>query len=265
MAIRKYGWKPSKPDIRDYRLKTVDHSIYKLLPPSVDLSSIVPEVLDQEQEGSCTAHALSMAQRIARIKQGLPDFKVSRQFLYWNERFIEGTTDQDAGAEIRDGAKVLATLGIPRESFWPYEQSNMFLKPSDDAFKNAVQDEIKVYMTVAQTESEFKTCLAEGYPIVFGTTLYEAFESPEVASHGLVPDPGPNDKQIGGHAILCVGYNDITRRFKVLNSWGKDWGDKGYCYFTYDYLLNSSLTSDCWTLRSLASVDRARKVFIPKA
>ena len=261
---RTYGFKKSKFDPRDYHLRTVRKSIYKNLPSSVDLRHLVPEVLNQEQTSSCVAHSFVAADRILRLIEKYNDIKLSRMFVYWNLRFLENDIDQDGGGELRDGAKALATYGAPHEADFPFTMDNLFKQPPQVAYKDAINNITKTYLTVGQTEQEFKQCLAEGYPFVFGTDLYEAFESDEVAKTGIVPMANwNNDKLVGGHAITCVGYDDSTRYFTVLNSWGSDWGDHGYCYFPYDYLLNSAHTSDVWTLRATAPVDRSRKWIVP--
>ena len=260
---RNYGWKKAPPDARDYKLKTSNPEIYKSLTPKVDLRPIVPEVLDQGQTSACTAHALTMAERIARIKQVLHDVKLSRIFVYFNERLIEGTTSSDAGAILRDGANVLHTYGAPLESDWPFDPSQLTVKPPDQAYKDAVQDEVNNYFTVDQTLNEIKLCLFEGYPVAFGATIFNEFEGDEVAKTGIVPMPTNNSVQAGGHAILIVGYDDSTQRFTVLNSWSDQWGDKGYCYFPYDYITNTDLCSDFWTIRSVLPNDPNRNYVIP--
>ena len=264
MSNRKYGWKASKPDTRDYKLKTTNPAVYATLPPMVDLRLFVPEVLDQGSIGSCTAHSLSMAMRIARKKQGLPDQRLSRLFIYYNERLMEGTIDQDAGAQIRDGAKVLATMGVPNETDWEYLESNLYLEPPAPAYKDGVEDEAQIYLTVDQNINEMKLCLHEGFPFVFGVTLFPDFEGEAVAKTGIVPMPNLNEEPIGGHAICCVGYNDSKKVWIVLNSWSDQWGDKGYCYFPYDYLTNPQLCSDLWTIRSIAPADPARSWVVPQ-
>lgn len=262
---RNYGWKPSPPDSRDYKLKTVNPSVYSTIPSSVSLRSFEPEVYDQGEFSSCTGNALVMATRMARIKQGLGDRNLSRMFVYANERILEKCLNEDSGAIIRDGAKVLSTMGVPDESIWPYTKFNLFLEPSQDAYKQAVQDEVSTYLTVDQTLEEMKLCLTEEFPFVFGVTLFEAFESAEVAKTGLVPMPSQTDKVIGGHAILCVGFDDnrYGGTFEVLNSWGNSWGDKGHCYFPYSYLTNPYYCSDLWTIRSVAPTDPNRQWVIP--
>ena len=201
--------------------------------------------------------------RLARKKQGLPDQPLSRLFIYYNERLMEGTVDQDSGAQLRDGAKVLATVGAPDESLWDYQDSNLYLEPKASAYENAVQDESQVYLAVDQTLNDMKLCLHEGFPFVFGVTLWPEFESDAVAQTGIVPMPNTNSNSIGGHAILCVGYNNATSMFTVLNSWGPNWGDHGYCYFPYAYLTNPDLCTDLWTIRTVAPVDPRRTWVVP--
>lgn len=94
-------------------------------------------------------------------------------------------------------------------------------------------------------------CLAEGYPFVFGFTVYESFESEPVAKTGIVPMPASGEAVQGGHCVAAVGFDDSERAFIIRNSWGTGWGIKGYCLMPYEYLLNSQLASNFWTIRSV--------------
>jgi len=98
-----------------------------------------------------------------------------------------------------------------------------------------------------------RQCLAEGYPFVFGFTVYEAFESAVVAKSGQLNLPGKNEQNVGGHAVCAVGYDDRAGRLLVRNSWGADWGLGGYFTMPYDYAGNLNLADDFWTLRALES------------
>jgi C1A family cysteine protease len=100
-----------------------------------------------------------------------------------------------------------------------------------------------------QNLMQMKGCLAAGYPIVFGFTVYESFESPQVAKTGIAPLPSASEAVVGGHAVAAVGYDDSQRTFLVRNSWGEGWGMKGYFTMPYAYLLQSDLSSDFWTIR----------------
>ena len=94
-----------------------------------------------------------------------------------------------------------------------------------------------------------KGCLASGYPFVFGFTVYESFESQQVAHDGHALMPQPNEQVLGGHAVLAVGYDDSNQWFIVRNSWGVNWGMQGYFTLPYAYLTLRSLSSDFWTIR----------------
>ena len=96
---------------------------------------------------------------------------------------------------------------------------------------------------------QMRTCLAAGYPFVFGFTVYESFESQEVANTGIVKMPKRGEQALGGHAVLAVGYNDAKQTFLVRNSWGEDWGMSGYFTLPYKYLSNRNLSDDFWTIR----------------
>ena len=104
-----------------------------------------------------------------------------------------------------------------------------------------------------QNANLLKGCLAAGYPFVFGFTVYESFESQEVARSGVVPMPSSGEKILGGHAVLAVGYDDSTQRFIVRNSWGTGWGMSGYFTMPYQYVTDSNLADDLWTIRLIAT------------
>jgi len=92
-------------------------------------------------------------------------------------------------------------------------------------------------------------CLAAGYPFVFGFTVYESFETQDMAHSGVLQMPQPDEQVLGGHAGLAVGYDDASQRFIVRNSWGTDWGQAGYFTMPYAYLTTRGLASDFWTMR----------------
>jgi C1A family cysteine protease len=200
--------------------------------------------------GSCTANAIGAAFEFDQIKEKLPHvWRPSRLFIYYNERSIEGTVSQDAGAQIRDGIKSVASQGACSEDLWPYDITKFADQPPADTYTNASKHLVTSYQSVAQDAQQIKGCLASGYPVVFGFTVYSDFESQQVASTGVVNMPTSSETVVGGHAVLCVGYDDSTSQFIVRNSWGNGWGLNGYFLFPYQYLLSSSLASDLWTVR----------------
>jgi C1A family cysteine protease len=258
LSIRKasehggYGWVHDLPDARDFVYAAPLTRFLQGLPPSVDLRTECPPVYDQGQLGSCTANGIAGAIEFDQRKQGTKEFTPSRLFIYYNERVIEGTVQQDSGAQVRDGIKSVAAIGAPPETDWSYDIQKFADKPSSQAYADAKQDLVLSYARVAQVLNQMQGCLAEGYPFVFGFTVYKSFESDSVADTGIVPMPGSGEKVAGGHCVLAVGYDDAKRVFIVRNSWGADWGIKGYCLMPYEYLLRSHLASDFWTIRSVA-------------
>jgi C1A family cysteine protease len=113
----------------------------------------------------------------------------------------------------------------------------------------AKKDQVLQYMSIQQTSFQLKACLAGGYPFVFGFTVYSSFMN--IGSTGIMPMPQPDDSVEGGHAVMCVGYDDILKHYTVRNSWGNGWGDKGYFYMPYDYMHNPDLVDDIWTIRKV--------------
>lgn len=242
-----YGWKKELGDIRDFKFTPV--TAVTALPPSVNLQNQCPPVVDQGQLGSCTANAIAAAHEFAQIKQHEKAFPPSRLFIYYNERAMEGTIKQDAGAIIRDGFKSIAQKGVCSEASWKYIISKFARKPPVTCYTQALKHKALQYLAVTPTLDHLKGCLADGFPFVFGISVYESFESDAVAQTGIVPMPQPNEQLLGGHAIAAVGYDDATSRFTIRNSWGTEWGDQGYCYLPYEYLTNAQLSSDFWTVR----------------
>ena len=250
-SVRGYGWTPDLPDQRD-RIYSAPQRVLGALPPSVDLRSACPPVVDQGELGSCTANAIAGALQFDQMKQKLDDvFPPSRLFIYYNERVIEHTVNEDAGAMIRDGIKSVAKDGAPHETLWPYIIAKFTTKPSAAAYKDALKHRAVLYQRLTQTLDQLKGCLAAGYPFVFGFSVYESFETQAVAKTGKVPMPKSKEKQLGGHAVLAVGYDDASKRFIVRNSWGTGWGLQGYFTMPYDYLTDGNLADDFWTIKQV--------------
>lgn len=248
--MNKYTWKPDLPDHRDYIFKS---STPLKLPPKIDLRGPnMPSPYDQGQLGSCTGNAIAAAVQFEVRKQRLADFMPSRLFIYYGERVLENTVGYDAGAMIRDGIKVVNKQGVTNETLWPYSDKNpgpFTKRPSTAAFADALKHTVTTYYRVPQTLADIKQCLYDGYPVVFGFTVYTAFESDVVTKTGVLNMPAKGEKVLGGHAVLCVGYDDTTQRFIVRNSWGTSWGQQGYFTMPYDYLTNNNLADDLWTIR----------------
>lgn len=248
------GWIPDKPDQRDYVFRPKVLAPVAL-PAQVDLRAECPDICDQGQLGSCTANALSAAFDFDRKKQGQAFMTPSRLFIYWNERNLEGTVDSDAGASLRDGVKTLLANGVCTEMLWPYNIDTFTQKPSEPAYVQAEKNQALTYQRITlpanNLTQDMQICLSRGYPFVAGISVYESFESEAANKTGIIPMPQPNERLLGGHAILVVGYDQTKQWFICRNSWGTTWGDKGYFYLAFGYLTNPNLSNDRWLISSV--------------
>lgn len=243
------NWKRSPPDGRDYRLSALRIGT---LPPSVDLEERCPPVEDQGHIGSCTANAGTSA--VEFITK--PYVPLSRLFLYFATRvWIENDlpTD-DNGAFIRDVMKALATYGVCKESLMPYDLTKWTFAPSEEAKAEALDRQIVEYRRCDSLDS-IKFCLSEGFPAEGGFDVPESFMGEEAARTGIVKELAPGERFAGGHAVLFVGYDDATQMLKFQNSWGKAWGQRGFGFLPYSYVLSGNAT-DFWTIRMVESVDQ---------
>jgi C1A family cysteine protease len=246
-----YGWVHDLPDSRDFLFAAPLLQFPKGLPQSVDLSAKCPPIYNQGQLGCCTGNAIAAAIEFDQMKQGNRAFMPSRLFIYYNERVIEHTVAQDSGAQVRDGIKSVAKLGAPPETDWPYDIAKFADQPPATAYADAKTDLVSSYSRVLQNLVQMQGCLAAGYPFVLGFTVYESFEGPAVAKTGVLNMPASSEKVVGGHCVLAVGYYATARTFLIRNSWGATWGKKGYFTMPFEYLLDSQLSSDFWTIRSV--------------
>ncbi len=240
------------------------------LPSSLDLSTGFPEPFDQGQLGSCSANALVGAMIYDQIKQGKtnPDM-LSRLYLYWQERNIEGTVSKDAGVtSLSDGILALRTKGVCKESLWPYDIGTFTNTPTatmnDDAAK--CKDLDTDTGSVDQDLTTMKTLLNARMPIIGGISVYESFESPAVENTGFVPMPDTNTENfLGGHAIVFSGYDDSKNAFFMRNSWGTSWGTsfngtsgtKGYFWLPYTYATDPSLAFSFWKIGTVNNADNS--------
>jgi len=239
-----YGWRRDIPDNRDF-LYQIPEKLKTAIPSRVDLRQYCSPVEDQGEIGSCTANAIAAAVEYHQIRFKGTYEDISRLFVYYNERILEGTVASDSGATLRDGIKALEKWGVCAEKSWPYKVSKFRTKPSCTCYKKAKKHLLKKYMRLI-TVSQMKACLASGFPFVFGISVFESFECDETALTGIVLMPGPNEKNLGGHAVCAVGYDEEKKWFIVRNSWGTGWGDKGYFYLPYEYV--EKLADDFWTI-----------------
>lgn len=253
-----FGWLPDIPDHRDMRFALNMAVPPTGMPAKLDLSTsgFFPEAYDQGEIGSCVACAVGAAIEYAMARRpNDPEvsdfleedrkFRPSRLFLYYGAREIIGLQKEDSGCHIRDCLKVAYNIGAPRETGWKYDVAAFTKKPPKRQYKSAPYHKISRYRSVAVDAQAVKNALYAGLPVIFGVAVFDSFFwNPR----GDIPMPRTYEQMLGGHAMLIVGYDDATRRFKFLNSWGPHWGRDGYGTIPYEYVGNRSLGSDYWTL-----------------
>ncbi|NWF93008.1 MAG: cysteine protease [Syntrophaceae bacterium] len=278
---RGMGWIPDYPDFRDYTEETEEvRSTFgtmkapkeKGIPSSVDLRQWCSPVEDQGGLGSCTAHAgVGMIEYYERKSFGR-HIDASRLFLYKVTRNLMKMKG-DTGAYLRTTMGAMVLFGVPPEEYWPYSEEKEAFDKEPPAFCYAFAQN---YQTIKYfrhdppgTKGEkilekLKSYLAKGHPAMFGFTVYSSIEQAEQS--GRIPFPSPKERIEGGHAVLAVGYDDkikIKNKYGksessgallIRNSWGRGWGEGGYGWLPYDYILRG-LAEDFWSVLKKEWID----------
>jgi hypothetical protein len=248
---RKYGWIRGLPG--DRRFARLSLPSYPALAPAFSLMEtgfLPPIVWDQIITNACSGHAITAGIMYARAKQGLPFVDFSRLYPYYYARVEEGTAASDSGAIIADVVTASQRYGDCPYTDLPTDPALVTVAPTAQATANAV-----AHKTLNATrvwgaggpglEYHTKHCISVlGLPVVLGFTVYESFESDEVAQTGIVPMPGPSEKVLGGHAVLAVAYDDATQLLTLRNSWGPNWGQKGYFQAPYAFMFDPNVSDD---------------------
>lgn len=248
-----------KKDVRDDR----DHRLFfsaLRTPNIVDLRARCPPVLDQGSLGSCTACAVTACHRFQDLQ-----FEPSVLFMYYNSRAIQGTIDYDSGSSTRNAIKMGVQYGSCSTAQWPYMINMYTTKPPTACYTEGLLHQINRYAAITRTANAIEGAIASGFPVVFGFLVYSSFMSNAVATTGIVPIPNMKREQLlGGHAMMIVGYNRTKQLFIVQNSWGTDWGDRGFCYMPYAFVLNARLSFDFWVIYSVEKLPNTAKLIIPR-
>jgi C1A family cysteine protease len=278
---RGMGWIPDYPDFRDYtdRTKEVKSIISsarsakpKALPSTVDLRAWCSPVEDQGAIGSCTAHAgAGMIEYYERKSFGR-HIDASRLFLYKVTRNLMKMKG-DTGAYLRTTMGAMILFGAPPEVYWPYTDDEKEFDKEPPAFCYAFAQN---YQTLtyfrhdpSATKAEellnaTKSYLSKGHPAMFGFTVYDSIEQAEKT--GKIPFPSQKEKIEGGHAVVAMGYDDKMKiknnyggadtsgALLIRNSWGKTWGEEGYGWLPYDYILKG-IAQDFWAILKKEWID----------
>lgn len=207
----------------------------------INLQSLLPAVYNQGPLNSCTAHAVAAVIH----KKEAP----SRLFIWFNTRSLQKNQLKNVGASMRDAVHSVIKFGVCRESSWPYILDQFDDTPPSQCFLEASQWKIELYARVHQDEKQIEAALQSKFPIIFGMRIFQSFF--QTRTTGIVQHPPPNDRFVGGHAMVIVGCDPIRRLFIVRNSWGNTWGNNGHCFIPYDLILDKKTSYDFWLLKDL--------------
>lgn len=253
------GFKPDLTDFRDhfYTPGVIKRILPITLPSKVDLQEGCPPVYDQASLGSCVANSICGLCDFLRIKANKEPQYPSRLFLYYTVRELEGTVSIDSGASLRNGIKAVNLKGLCDDSAWPYIIEKFTDRPTETSFIEAELHQALEYQRVSQNLTDMKSILSEGYPFVLGFSVYPTLYNITPESDYTLKFPEAGSNLLGGHAVLAVGYDDNKGAFRIRNSWGEAWGDKGYFWIPYEYLASPMLAQDFWTIKLLEFGDEA--------
>jgi len=241
--MKNFGYIPDKPDQRDW----VYSARRKALPESIDLRDKFPPIYHQKG-ADCVPNALCGAFGYEERY-----FRPSRMFVWYNTRSITGNQDLNTGTTIKNGIKTMANDGVCSEAKWRYIQPHD-KRPTEACYYQGQKHQIlEYYKLVNPSIRDVKNCLAEGYPITIGLTLFKSFWKSKVKKTGIVKMPCRflfwTEETSAHHAVVVVGYN--TKGFICRNSWGSQWGDQGYLYLPFRYI---RYFADCWTIRTIERI-----------
>jgi len=288
---RGLGWIPDFPDFRDYTEETKDirdilaptglaaagagregRKRRAVLPASIDLREWASPVEDQGGLGSCTAQAGAGVIEYYERKSFGRHVEASRLFLYKVTRNLMKMKG-DTGAYLRLTMGAMVLFGVPPEEYWPYTDSAGEFDKEPPAFCYAFAQNYKTLKYYRHDPAgsirpdvlgRLKTYLAAGHPSMFGFTVYNSIE--QASASGRIPFPSDRERIEGGHAIVAMGYDDALTiknksggeaakgAFLIRNSWGPAWGEKGYGWLPYDYVLKG-LAEDFWSVLKKEWVD----------
>lgn len=256
--IRKYGWRPQRPDSRD-RLYTFTRKSGTI--NYIDPMTAFSPAWDQSQIGSCTGNGVGAQWQHRMHAEHKGIIMPSRLFIYYNARFLENDVPYDNGASVRDALMGVVKFGVPKEKLWQYDISKFADTPPAPVYAAAAKDVALQYHAVPADVDLIKVALEDGNPVVGGFTVYHSFEYGSWSTpgqSGIMPMPASNEQVLGGHCVLWDGFDDSTSTFWCRNSWGQNWGTHskkypgryGWFKMPYDYIAKNC--SDFWVMTKVA-------------
>ncbi|OQX27019.1 MAG: hypothetical protein BWK80_07415 [Desulfobacteraceae bacterium IS3] len=215
-----------------------------LLSSKQDYAANLPNVRDQGSTGSCTAWATGYYyktwQEAVEEHWDKNQNAFSPMYLFAMQcRTFEEPYDMTKSWEILKRYGCARLITVPFKEYESWSDSDEKRKYASVSLSDAAHEEAKIYRSGEMARfgslSEVRQALSSG-PVVMGINRYERMPSdwsPSPERNYLSPD---SSNYNGGHAILCVGYDDSkfgVGAVKLVNSWGTQWGEKGYTWIKY--------------------------------
>ena len=224
------------------------------LEASVDLRKEFTPIKDQGEMGACTAFALVSIFEYILKKNRRPDIDLSEQFVYYNARKSAGAAKVDVGSSLYSVVQTLMNDGVCLERLFPYNPEKLSQDPPVEAIEDAQTRKLVKAKNVRKDLHDIKSAVSEGYPVAISLKIYNSFNP----LNGFIRIPTENEMQnekSGNHAMVICGYNDDTHFFVVRNSWGKKFGDKGYCYIPYGYIQDETLLNSACIVTEISDTN----------
>lgn len=206
---------PSPIDCRDYVVDTIYYKTVKL-PKTLDYRNVLPPIRDQGVQGSCSAMTAAVMKEWHEMRELNYRNYMSPQFVY-NLR----PNKPQEGMIPRDTMKILKNKGIVPEKIYPYGSRS---KIDESLLRSASNFKIEGFARV-NTIYGAKSALISDGPLYVGFPVYSE------TNPKFWIQQNPRDEFLGGHAVAIVGWNKDS--FIVRNSWGTNWGDRGYTYYPF--------------------------------
>jgi len=253
--------------IVDGHLARNDNAVYKTLEETyipcdnikekdVDMRAFFTQVKNQGDLGACTAFAVTSIYEYILAKNEVDDSDLSERFLYYNVKSKEDIHD-NKGTSYNDIIQSAGETGICEEILCPYDTKRYDEKPSETAYNNGLKHKIKKALDVNVKHEDFISALTEGYPVAISLRLFDSFLENK---YGIVNYP--TDEEINNpkyeysrHAMVMVGCDIANKLYIVRNSWGEEFGDKGYCYIPFDYIENPKLCYGAFIITEIDDVN----------
>lgn len=245
-----------------------DNVVYKApLPRQLSYEKYLPAIEQQGDYGTCVAFSCAYYTRTAAeaIQQGLTDqnqinrIRLSPTYLYARLK-LPGDAGCQQGGLMDEALTLLKQHGVPRWTTVPYPRCGGSFGTFDrEAGRYRIRHFERVFDLMSTSQRitsgqdaqtlrqqnilNVKRALAGGYPVPVAMLVPLSF----LAVSGDTWTPGPTDRadladeiasnftrqRVFGHAMTVVGYDDARQAFRLVNSWGTRWADKGLCWVKY--------------------------------